>query len=207
MANKITKTILDLYPERITITKAGCWLWHKLNKCGYPCMASVDAVIFIPHRLSCTLDGKEIEGLDVDHLCRVRACVNPKHLEPVTHAENIRRSPFARKIACKHGHVFSKENTVIRTHRNGRKQRVCLTCQKKKYEERYRTKKREIIAQVTKYQRANKDKQHGWAAKRRREHKDEILAYQRAWYAKNGRKKSHQLVIPGEVSKAGVGIE
>jgi hypothetical protein len=38
-------------------------------------------------------------GLHLDHLCRVRPCCNPAHLEPVTHAENLRRSPLFRLLA------------------------------------------------------------------------------------------------------------
>lgn len=41
------------------------------------------------------------EGLEIDHLCRVKLCVNPAHLEPVTRAENMRR---ARKPLCPRGH-------------------------------------------------------------------------------------------------------
>lgn len=41
------------------------------------------------------------EGLEIDHLCRVRLCVNPSHLEPVTREENMRR---ARRPVCKYGH-------------------------------------------------------------------------------------------------------
>jgi hypothetical protein len=69
------------------------------------------------------------EGLEIDHLCRNRACVNPGHLEPVTRLENIRRGKqgefWAAKTHCKQGHPFSDENTY-RT--NGK--RRCRTCQK-----------------------------------------------------------------------------
>lgn len=41
--------------------------------------------------------GAITHGLELDHLCRVRRCINPAHLEPVTHAENTRRMHSARR--------------------------------------------------------------------------------------------------------------
>jgi len=56
------------------------------------------------------------EGLEIDHLCRVRNCVNPDHLEPVTHRENILRGETimaknAAQTHCKNGHPFDEANT------------------------------------------------------------------------------------------------
>jgi hypothetical protein len=69
------------------------------------------------------------DGLELDHLCRNRACINPKHLEPVTHKENTRRgmSPSglnSRKTHCSKGHPFDGENLAV----NYRGWRYCLTC-------------------------------------------------------------------------------
>jgi hypothetical protein len=64
------------------------------------------------------------EGLDLDHLCRNRACVNPAHLEPVTRMENIRRAA-ALKTNCPAGHPYDAENTYIRP---GTVHRRCRTC-------------------------------------------------------------------------------
>lgn len=65
------------------------------------------------------------DGLELDHLCRVRLCVNPAHLEPVTHAENNKRAGVA-KTHCKWGHPYNEANTYRRRDRPGNRQcRVC----------------------------------------------------------------------------------
>ena len=54
-------------------------------------------------------------GLELDHLCRVRSCVNPEHLEPVTHKVNMQRGPRLMremtKTHCLRGHERTPENT------------------------------------------------------------------------------------------------
>jgi HNH endonuclease len=72
------------------------------------------------------------EGLQVDHLCRVRDCVSPDHLEPVTQQENMRRGLLQeRKLEavrarthCKNGHEFTAE-TLMRRSRGNRECKVC----------------------------------------------------------------------------------
>ena len=68
------------------------------------------------------------DGMQIDHLCRNRWCVNPMHMEPVTIRENVLRgigpgAVNARKTACMHGHEFTEANTLM--YRGGR---VCLAC-------------------------------------------------------------------------------
>jgi hypothetical protein len=71
------------------------------------------------------------EGMEIDHLCRNRGCVNPEHLEPVTRQENIRRSQSisvanAAKTHCPYGHLLSGANLYLRPNRGGRACRECV---------------------------------------------------------------------------------
>jgi len=78
------------------------------------------------------LHGAVPAGLELDHLCRDGRCVNPQHLEPVTHRENLLRGHGVaatnnRKSACPKGHAYS--------HRDGRGRRVCRACEVARYAE------------------------------------------------------------------------
>jgi hypothetical protein len=112
---------------------SGCWLWvGKISDPrGYARTTNKHARTFLAHRLIYeALRGPVPLGLQLDHKCRVRSCVNPDHLEPVTQLENIRRgeglsAKNRRKTHCDYGHPFSGRNLLI--YRNG-KERVCRVC-------------------------------------------------------------------------------
>ena len=73
---------------------ATCWLWMGAKETrGYGYFRPHSHDPFKAHRIAYeTLVQPVPEGLELDHLCRVRSCVNPAHLEVVTHAENVRRA-------------------------------------------------------------------------------------------------------------------
>lgn len=104
-----------------------CWLWTpSVNEHGYGRLL-VDGVWIKAHRLSYELfKGLLPDDLEVDHLCRIRKCVNPDHLELVTHEVNQSRAIMFNglKTHCVNGHEFTTFNTYIR--RNGGRQ--CKTC-------------------------------------------------------------------------------
>ena len=110
----------------------GCWLWAaSKNLDGYGRFL-LNGKIVLAHRYAYELlVGPIPDGLQLDHLCRVRHCVYPPHLEPVTSRENILRgegitAKESRKTHCAHGHAFDEANTY---HRPSRPQgRYCRTC-------------------------------------------------------------------------------
>lgn len=115
-----------------------CWLWTGwLTDGGYGRWRATRAAKSLPaHRVAYEIaHGPVPAGLVIDHLCRVRRCVNPAHLEAVTFAENVRRGiSFSaingRRRACPQGHEYDR--------RNGR--RRCLACEtgsKRQYVERH----------------------------------------------------------------------
>lgn len=63
----------------------------------------------------------------IDHLCGVKACVRPEHLEAVTQGENVRRAA-ARKTHCPKGHPYSGPNLYVRP---GTNNRLCRSCMRK----------------------------------------------------------------------------
>lgn len=77
-----------------------CWLWTGAAlPTGYGFLTE-NATILYAHRFSYELSvGPIPAGLEIDHLCNQRGCVNPRHLEPVTHAENVRRAHARRRTA------------------------------------------------------------------------------------------------------------
>jgi len=104
----------------------GCWLWTAATykKTGYS-QFKKSGKVFLGHRVSYEVFVGPIPvGLCIDHLCRVRHCVNPAHLEPVTGKENLRRGLLGVLLThCPQGHAYDEKNTY-----HGKKGRQCRSC-------------------------------------------------------------------------------
>lgn len=120
---------------------SGCILWIGTVFKGYGIMGSGGSGR--AHRVAYELDRGPIpNGMTIDHLCRVRCCVNPRHMEVVSNKENVLRGigPTAQNSAkshCKHGHSF--DGAYIRP---SSKQRVCRLC-RAAWKREFRRKRRE----------------------------------------------------------------
>jgi hypothetical protein len=110
----------------------GCWLWMgALSRLGYGHFWNGEREV-PAHRYGYEMIVAPVPGhLDMDHVCCNPGCVKPAHLEPVTPAENTRRS----KRACLNGHLFTDENTYIYP-KSGAK--LCTTCHPKYQPTAYR---------------------------------------------------------------------
>lgn len=117
------------------VEKTGtCWLWTGSCSRGYGKLW-VDGKNHQAHRVAYELMVGDVpDGLELDHLCRVRHCVNPAHLEPVTGYENtiLRGTGVAacnlRKNQCIRGHAFTSNNARIESKPKRRPRRQCREC-------------------------------------------------------------------------------
>lgn len=135
-------------PKRRTLEER---LWPKVDRRGddecWPWLASENGhgygqfTVYIDGKMRARaahrvvyqlLVGPIPEGLDLDHLCRSRICVNPAHLEPVTRRENLLRGitlPAAEveRTHCPRGHAYDEVNTYLH---GG--QRHCRACRRER---------------------------------------------------------------------------
>lgn len=140
-------TLPDRFLAKIELIPfSSCWHWTgRPNNKGYGTYSGSMA-----HRRAYeALKGQIPTGLEIDHLCRVRLCVNPLHLEAVTPKENVRRADAGwgkfnrKKTHCRKGHSYSGRNLILRfppSQPNGK--RVCKTCEKINKKKSYDTRKR-----------------------------------------------------------------
>lgn len=127
--------------RRITLSKffngTPCWIWIGGRSSGGYGYVRFNGKMQIAHRVIYELlVGPIPKGLDLDHLCRNRACCNPEHLEPVTRKENVRRGDGIKATIkrhqkhrenthCPYGHEYTPENTY-----NYKGGRSCNQCRK-----------------------------------------------------------------------------
>lgn len=125
------------FERKFIVAPSGHWIWTASTlPSGYGQMDKKYA-----HRLSYEFYvGPIPEGLVIDHLCRVRNCVNPAHLQPVTQQINMERGRAvqavkrsnarrgAERTHCPQNHEYTEENTRYETKGNGNVIRRCKTC-------------------------------------------------------------------------------
>lgn len=118
-----------------------CWLYAgSINSNGYGLVFGSKNSFYAHRTMYENTKGEIGKSLQVDHLCMIRRCINPIHLEAVTRKENILRGNgiaaiSARKTHCKHGHPFDASNTTIT-----KRGRECKTC-KQAINQRYYAKR------------------------------------------------------------------
>lgn len=125
--------VQERFEEKYFVAPDGCWLWTDYVWAnGYACF-KMNGKSRRAHRVSYELYvGYIPDGLHVDHLCGKRSCVNPYHLEAVTHTENIKRRAYTK--LCEH-------NAGISTCNSGCKE-IYLRDYKRQYMHEYRIKQR-----------------------------------------------------------------
>lgn len=115
--------VLARFEAKVEVTPT-CWLWAGARTTGGYGLLKVAGRPEYVHRLAYEHHvGPVPAGLQLDHLCRVRHCVNPAHLEAVTGAENTRRGEPARRTHCPHGHAKQ-----IHMRRDRRGKPYCVAC-------------------------------------------------------------------------------
>lgn len=135
MPNRFTGPVplADRIRNRSAEDASGCWIWQgALNDSGYGTLRLPDHRLLRAHRVSYEVFvGPIPDGMDLDHLCRVRSCVNPAHLEPVTRGTNLARGArgFALTGYCRSGRHRVAETGIYTS--NGR--RTCAACKRERH--------------------------------------------------------------------------
>lgn len=135
MGRVVSTSMRELPMDRHTVDDNGCWIWTGaiFKRSGYAVLWWEGSTrgahrVFYEQMIGDVPDGKQL-----DHLCRVRHCVNPAHLEPVTIRQNVLRgdghaAQNARKTHCLHGHPLSGDNLSV----TSKGWRVCITCRRER---------------------------------------------------------------------------
>lgn len=151
-ANKPRKSLEERFWAMVDVHLDGCWIWTgRPDSTGYGQINSGgrEGELLMAHKVSWAIHGRDVpEGLELDHLChnadltcaggatcRHRLCVNPSHLEPVTHQVNSLRgrsvsAQNAQKTHCPQGHPYGPES--LPKSDGCKPARVCRTCKRER---------------------------------------------------------------------------
>lgn len=142
---KHPRKLLDLgkkLEKKIIIKKDGCWIWQGAIFKGNKYKGDYGQIRIGRRSSSKLLKAHKIcyeyyigpvpTGFELDHLCHNTLCVNPKHLEAVTHKVNCQRRKDSRLPYCKHGHKYTKETIYINT-RGIRECKICKHSNSKRW--------------------------------------------------------------------------
>lgn len=146
--SEMTASVAERFWSKVEKT-ASCWLWTAATlRGGYGQFTISHDVKISAHRWSYeSLVGPIPDGLVLDHLCRVSACVNPNHLEPVAQAENVRRGEVwmisGSKTHCPSGHEYAGGNLYLRPSDGAR---VCRACTREHQRRRRLRRSGQLIA-------------------------------------------------------------
>jgi len=126
-----SRPVFDRLMEKVDMTRGGCWNFTGAHSATYG-QLWWNRSQWLAHRVSYVLFvGPIPDGMQLDHICRNRSCVNPFHLDPVTAHENADRAGMpagtrqGSKTHCKRGHAYSLANTYIWPARGHRQCREC----------------------------------------------------------------------------------
>lgn len=150
-------TVFERWAAKVRRLEGGCWRWAAcIRDDGYGSFTVVgghgpNTIRLVAHKYAFEVFRFPVpEGLELDHLCRNRWCVNPFHLQPVTQLTNLMRGESfcannARKTHCMHGHEFTPENTLIVEYPNRAPCRRCRKCHARRQNEFYRRTRRKAL--------------------------------------------------------------
>jgi hypothetical protein len=120
--------------KELTTPNGDCWIWHGASHTGtgYGVVVYKGKQTTVHRAMYQLITGRALsQDMEVDHICNTRLCINPTHLQAVSHAENMRLGR-ERRTHCRAGHEWNDTNTYATTvkRRQGgtREQRYCRVC-------------------------------------------------------------------------------
>jgi hypothetical protein len=118
-----------------------CWLWNGGEGHESYGRFRIFGQWQQAHRIAYKDFGKKLtDDQVIDHLCRIRGCVNPAHLEATTQLVNVQRNSRTQREACINGHLYT-DKTLVTSERNGRTFCRCRTCESTQRAEQYQARK------------------------------------------------------------------